>query len=230
MTKLVDLMDQLKHRRTFGFMDDFDAYNSGQRWTSVISNSGSVTVPNSPGGLAMLEPSGGSPATNDETYIHTTAGLFQFLDNQPIVFEASVQFTEAAIDFANVVVGLMNSVGAKALQDGSAGPPSSNYGMVFYKLGGTTVWACESILGGQNQKTVTSVPAGGSDYHTLTGQWQPFGSGQAEARFFIDGQLVVTHQIAYSSPPVMQLFAGVKNGTGTMETLRVDYLAGYQLR
>ena len=31
MTKLVDLLDQLKHRRTFGFMDDFDSYTSGQR-------------------------------------------------------------------------------------------------------------------------------------------------------------------------------------------------------
>jgi hypothetical protein len=211
-------------------MDDFDAYNSGQRWTSVISNSGSVTIANQPSGHATLVPSGGSPAANDETYIHTTAGLFQFLADQPIVFEAAVQFTEAAIDNANVVVGLMNSVGAKALQDNDGGPPSSNYGMVFYKIGGTTLWACESLLGGQNQKTVTNVPAGSSDYQTLTGQWQPFGSGQAEARFFIDGQLVATHQISYSSPPVMQLFAGVKNGTTSMETLRIDYLAGYQLR
>jgi hypothetical protein len=230
MTKLIDLLDQLKHRRTFGFMDDFDSYTSGQRWTSVISNSGGVSVADSPGGVATLVPSGGSPAANDETYIHTTSALFQFLADQPIVFEASVQFTEALANNANIIVGLMNSVGANALLDNDGGPSGSNYGMVFYKTGGTTVWACESILGGTNQNSVTATPSGLDTFQTLTGQWQPIGATQAQARFFIDGQLVADHLVTFSSPPVMQLFAGVKNGTTTMETLRLDYLAGYQLR
>ena len=31
MTKLVDLLDQLKYRRTFGYMDDFDNFATGER-------------------------------------------------------------------------------------------------------------------------------------------------------------------------------------------------------
>ena len=51
MTKLIDLLDQLKHRRTFGFMDDFDSYTDAERWTKVLAGSGTVDVADGPSGI-----------------------------------------------------------------------------------------------------------------------------------------------------------------------------------
>ncbi len=229
MTKLIDLLDQLKHRRTFGFFDDFDIYASGGRWTSVLGSAGAASAGDSPQGILNIVPSGGSPALNDECYMRSTNAVFQFAANQPIVFEALVQFSEANVNKANILVGLMDSVAAGALVNGSGGPKSSSSALVFYKTGGTNVWACQTVCSGAHSLTTTA-PAGGANYQTLTGQWQPITDTQAEGRFFIDGLLVAKQLFPYSGAVPMQLCAGVKNGSASMESLNVDYLAGYQLR
>jgi hypothetical protein len=230
MTKLIDLLDQLKHRRTFGFMDDFDSYVTAQRWTSVLSHAGSVAVADGVGGILTVVPSGGSVATNDESYARTTSALFQFAADQPIVFEAAVQFTEANGNKANVLVGLMDSVAAGALANGSAGPKASYSGMVFFKAGGSNVWSCQTSVSAAQTTTITTKTAGLATYQTLTGQWQPINSTQAEAAFFIDGLLVARQLFTFSGGAVMQLCAGVKNCSTSNELLNVDYLAAYQLR
>ncbi len=230
MTKLIDLLDQLKHRRTCGFLDEFEWYLSPHRWTSVLANSGTASVADGVGGILSIVPSDGSVATNDESYAHTTNALFQFAANKPILFEASVQFTEANVNEANILVGVMDAVAAGALADGNAGPKASYSGMVFFKNGGTNVWSCESSVGGTQSTTVTTKAAGGANYQTLTGQWQPINATQAEAAFFIDGLLVARQLFTFTGGVAMQLVAGVKNGSANLETLKVDYLAGYQLR
>jgi len=230
MTKLVDLLDSLKYRRTFGFMDDFDAYSSGGRWTSVLNNSGTATVGDVTGGVLSLTASGGSPALNDESYLRSTNAIFLFNANKPIVFEAAIQFTEANVNNANIIVGLMNGVAAGALVNGSAGPKTSYSGMTFFKQGGTNVWSCQTSLGSSQATLATPTAAGGSSFHTLTGQWQPINTTQAEGRFFIDGLLVANQLFTFTGGVQMQLMAGVKNGSSSKETLLLDYLAGYQLR
>lgn len=230
MTKLIDLLDQLKHRRTFGFMDDFESYTNAQRWTKVLANSGSAGVSDGAAGILAIAASGVSPAANDESYVHTTNALFQFAANKPLLFEAAVQFTEADTNNANILVGVMDGVVAGALANGNAGPKSSYSGMVFFKNGGTTVWSCQTSVGGTQSTTVTSKPAGGVNYQTLTGQWQPISATQAEAAFFIDGLLVARQLFTFTGAVAMQLAAGVKNGGANMESLNVDYLAAYQLR
>jgi hypothetical protein len=230
MTKLIDLLDQLKHRRTFGFMDDFDSYTTAQRWTSVLSHSGSIAVADGVGGILTLAASGGSVAANDESYARTTSALFQFAANKPLLFEAAVQFTEANTNEANILIGLMDGVAAGALADGNAGPKASYSGMVFFKAGGGNVWGCQTSVGASQSTVATSKPAGGAHFQTLTGQWQPISSTQAEAAFFIDGLLVARQLFTFTGAVPMQLCAGVKNGSGILETLNVDYLAAYQLR
>ncbi len=138
MTKLIDLLDQLKHRRTFGFLDDFDWYLSPHRWTSVFSHSGTVTIADAAGGIATIAASGGSVAANDESYVHTSHAVFEFAGDKPILFEAAVQFSEANVDQANILVGLMDSVAAGMLADDNAGPKASYSGMVFFKAGEAT--------------------------------------------------------------------------------------------
>jgi hypothetical protein len=228
MTKLVDLLDQLKHRRTFGYMDDFDNFVTNQRWKSVETGSGSATVGSAVGGILALTP---STAANDATYLISTAGVFEFLPNQPIVFEALVQFTEANTNEANVEVGLSDTSDATTSLTASNGGPATSYtGMMFLKKGGTNVWACQSSVGSSQTTTVTSVPAGGATPQTLTGQFEPINSTQAEARFFIDGLLVAKQLFTFTTSALMKMLLGVKNGSAHGELLNVDYAAAYQLR
>ena len=152
MTKLVDLLDQFKYRRTFGFFDDFDALASGQRWTADPINSGSVTLSAAPTGIASLVPSGGSPAAHDQTYLATTQPLFAFAADRPLVFEAALQFTEANTNQADVMLGLIaGGVGAGVIQDSGA-PQASYTGMVFYKNAGSTIWNCQSSVGSASHR------------------------------------------------------------------------------
>jgi hypothetical protein len=231
MTKLVDLLDQLKYRRTFGYMDDFDYFVSGQRWTSAETGSGSTTVGSLVGGVLVMTPSTGTPAANDAMYVSANGLAFEFLPNQPIVFEASVQFLEANVNEANVLVGLSDTGDPTAsLRNSNAGPATSYTGMMFFKQGGTNVWSCQTSVGSSQQTTVTSTPAGGSTPQTLTGQFEPISSTQAEARFFIDGLLVVKQLFTFTTSQMMRPLVGVQNGSAHGEQLNVDYVAAYQLR
>ncbi|HEX4000648.1 MAG TPA: hypothetical protein VHX65_19020 [Pirellulales bacterium] len=230
MTKLVDLLDQLKYRRTFGYMDDFDYFVAGERWASSETGTGSMTVGAEPNGLLMIEPSAGAAAANDAMYLSGTGFVFQFQANQPIVFEALVQFTEANANQANVLVGFSDtSSPTTSLLENNGGPATSYTGMTFFKQGGTNLWGCQTSVGSSQLTTVTSTPAGG-DPQTLTAQFEPISATQAEARFFIDGLLVVKQVFSFASAPVMRPLLGIQNGSANGEQLNVDYVAAYQLR
>jgi hypothetical protein len=126
MTKLVDLLDQLKYRRTFGYMDDFDYFVASERWNSVETGTGSMAVGPIIGGVLVISPSTGTPAINDAMYLSANGLVFEFLPNQPIVFEASVQFLEANVNDANVLVGLSDTGDpTTSLQNNNGGPATS---------------------------------------------------------------------------------------------------------
>ena len=231
MTKLVDLLDQLKYRRTFGYMDDFDYFVSGDRWSSAETGTGSVAVGTSVGGVLAMIPSTGTAAANDAIYLAAHGLVFEFLPNQPIVFEASVQFTEANVNDANVVVGMSDAGDpTTSLRSSNAGPATSYTGMMFFKKGGTNVWACQTSVGSTQLTTVTTTPAGGPNAQTLTGQFEPISSTQAEARFFIDGLLVAKQLFTFTTSQMIRPLLGVQNGSAHGEQLNVDYVAAYQLR
>lgn len=231
MTKLVDLLDQLKYRRTFGYMDDFDYFAAGERWNSAETGSGSAAVGTSIGGVLALTPSTGSPAANDAIYLAATGFVFQFLPNQPIVFEAAVQYLEANVNDANIVVGLSDASDPTAcLQNSNAGPAASYTGMMFFKRGGTNVWGCQTSVGSSQLTTITSTPAGGTTPQTLTGQFEPISATQAEARFFIDGLLVAKQLFTFTTSQMIRPVLGVQNGSAHAELLNIDYAAAYQLR
>jgi hypothetical protein len=231
MTKLVDLLDQLKYRRTFGYMDDFDYYAAGERWNSAETGSGSAATGSLVGGVISLNPSTGSPAANDAIYLAGTGFVFQFLPDQPIVFEVSAQFVEADVNQANIVVGMSDAVDpTTSLLNNDGGPATSYTGMMFFKQGGTNVWGCQASVGSSQLTTVTSTPAGGANPQILTGQFEPISPTQAEARFFIDGLLVVKQLFTFTTSQSIRPLVGVQNGSAHAEQLAIDYIAAYQLR
>lgn len=237
MSKLVDIHDPLKNRRTFGFFDDFEWYLSPHRWTSVVSDLGAVTTPDAAGGRILLTPSDGTVADNDELYVRTSVETFLFANDKPSIAEARLQFSEASTNAANVVFGLMDAVAADALLDNGGGPRASYSGALVYKLDGETLWRAQTSIATTKTTSLSSATAGGSAFQTLSIEFKPITSALADVTFYLDGAplktstgATVKHAFTFTGATEMQLVLGVKNGAAALETLAVDYAACFQLR
>jgi len=235
--QLLTLPTSLQHKSTFGVFHDFDHYVTADEFTTVASDTGAVTVSDAVGGVVTLDPSDGTVADNDETYLKGTKELFLFANDKPLVFEARVKFVEANTDDANILVGLMDAVAANSLADDGAGPPASYSGLNFHKVDGGTKWLVESSVGSAQTTSTTDAVAGGSAWQTLRIEFQPVTSTEAEVSFFVDGAQAqdstgkeIKHRLTFTGATEMQTALGVKNGGGNRETLNVDYLACFQKR
>lgn len=237
MTKLVDVHDSLKNRRTFGFFDDFEWFISPHRWTSVISDLGAVSSPDAGGGRILLTPSDGTVADNDELYVRTTVETFLFANDKALVAEARLQFSEANGDDANVAFGLMDAVAADALLDNGGGPRANYSGALLYKVDGENLWRAQTSIGAARTTSQSNAAAGGSAFQTLAIEFKPLTPSLADVAFYLDGALLRTatgapikHAFTFTGATEMQLVIGVKNGGASLETLTVDYAACFQLR
>lgn len=236
--KLVEQQAAILQRRQHNLFDDFLWYVSAHLWTSVLTDSGTITVGDAAGGIAAIAASDGSVADNDEGYLKTTNELFKIADDKPLTFETRIQFTEANTDDANVCVGLMDAVAANSILDNGGGPKASYSGAVFFKTDGGTVWNVESSNAGTQSTSATAITAGGAAYQTLRIEIRPVTTSNAEVTFFVDGvqckdatsNLPIKHNLSLTSLTEMNAFAGVKNGDTNMETLNVDYIGVSQLR
>lgn len=239
--KLLDLPPTADLGRLyFGFFDDFFHYVTADQWTSVLTDSGSAVAGDAVGGRITLTCSDGTVADNDEAYIRTTAELFKFADDKPIVAEALVQFTEADTSAANILFGLMDGVAANALLDNGGGPKASYSGCVFFKEDGQTLWSCENSLAGAQQTTQLSAAnsldgnaktAGGASFAKLRIECRPKSTTKADFLFFIDDVLVAHHvDQTIASATEMHCVLGAKNGSAVNQTLVADYAFAYQKR
>jgi hypothetical protein len=237
-TKLLPLSDFLAKRDTYGREKDFEEYTTAVGgFSTVASDSGTVSVADGVKGIVALVPSDGTVADNDETYMKGTNEVYKFANDKPLRFEALVQFTEANTDDANVIVGFKDAVAADTILDNGAGPAASYSGAVFFKVDGDTYWQCEVSIAGTQQTgyaylpgTTTKITAGGSAYQRLRIEFQPMSSTVGEVRYWIDGVLVKVFSFTYTNATEMQECFGVKNGAGNLETLNVDYVSCKQVR
>lgn len=223
-----------------GFFDDFQSYTTVHNgWTTVASDSGTIAGSDAAGGILVLNPSDGTVADNDETYLKRTQETFKFADGKPIHFAAYAKFTEANTDDANVFIGMKDAIAANTIVD-NGGMATSFSGMGFYKKDGETKWRVIASLGSTQTDVLLSSAntlgkldyvAGGS-YQKLECEFRPFSSTLAEIVFRIDG--VDVYKIAeftYTSATEMQAGVGMKNGADTnVETLYVDWISAWQLR
>lgn len=240
MTVLLRLPNEYAQKDQFGVFDDFDWLISPHRWTTTLSDSGSVTVANGTGGIAPIVPSDGSVADNDESYLYTTNKPFKFADGKPIFVAGRFQFTEANTDDANVAFGLASTIGANNIVDDGAGLLTTFDGFGIYKVDGGTVWKCITSKGTSQTITTSTTTAGGSAYVELIMEFKPITSTYAEVHFFVgdtntallDTNLkAIVHRFDYSSTPLaMGLWAGAKNGFTNLETLNCDWMGAWQKR
>ncbi len=237
-TKLLSSIEDLvRGREQFGFFADGFEFVTGDLMTSVAADSGaSVAASDAAGGVIVITTGG---TNNNEAYYKTTKELFKFALDKTAIFEARVQYAEAATDDANVALGFMSAVAADSILDDGGGPAASYSGALFFKVDGGTRWNVESSIAGTQQTAeLTSVnsrdklakTAGGSSYQTFRIEVHCANLTEAEINFFIDGKFVYQHIVDVTSCTEMQAFVGVKAGGANSEVVNVDYISAYQVR
>lgn len=234
---LADIHDRLLKRRTMEVWDDFEFYTSGTTgWTSVVTGSATVAVGDGVGGLVTL--SAVDSTDNRDVYIKQTNQLFKYQANTTIIGECYLQYAEANTSAANIIFGFMSSVAANSLVDNGAGPKTSYSGAVIFKVDGGTVWKTQSSISTTQTTNTTATTAGGSSYTRLRIEISPISSTIAEVVYFVDGIQLrdatfnkpIKDFVTYTGAAAMQLFAGLKNGSTTPESMIIDYIAGEELR
>lgn len=231
---------------TFYVFDDFTYDQTDLFWVDTITDTGTVGIGDTENGVALLTPSDGSVADNDETYFATSNELFLVEANRSLYARGKIQFAEANTDDANIVFGFMSAVAANAIVDDGAGLRITGNWFAIYKVDGETVWRCNSRNGtGTGSGTALGIQslttAGGTSYQTLEIFVHDFDGGtNVEVTYKVDGVYlrdanangnpVIVHRILIASSTEMQLFFGVKNGFTNLETLSVDYAYGAQTR
>ena len=249
--KMINLLEEAKKAwLTVPFFDEFISLNTAV-WTTVATDSGTAAVPAvqaaDVNGFVTLTASDGTAADNDETYIYTRE-ISKFLDGKPIIIGARVQCVEAATNAANWLFGIGEGFGlANTLLDNGGGPPADYDGACFFKVDGGTRWQCESSLGTTQTTSELNYVAGQAGYTSLILCLNPISSSEYEVVPYIDTAggnafvqaleyttrprpQLVKHRFAYSTPGEMALCFGVKNGSGTVETMNVDMCLLQQAR
>ncbi len=234
------------NRSVFGIEDDFDHYVTVDTWTTVASNSGTITVSDGAGGIVKIDPSsdgGDSQADNDESYITTTTEMFKFAAGKPLVFEARIRPVANTIASINVMVGLIDAVAADSIQDAGAGPDASYSGAVFFKEYGETAWACESSIAGTQTTVRTNKTVANNTWTDLRIEFhQDIGTTSGTIHFFVDDEEVgedvttspgnkIAQTVLLASATEMDICLGVKAGAANdSEYLDADYVSCFQQR
>lgn len=244
--KLSILDIDLTQRRIFSIEDDFVTYVDTQTWTKALSTGGSAAAGASAyGGQLAI---GSSAVANLDNYVRSTNKVFLFGQDQPIIAEARLQFTEANTNQAAVIFGLSSAIAAGGgwLNSTGTGVISSFSGAAIFKKAGTSQWFTVSSLGASqtvtavNTQDVNGNPSDGN-WHTLRVEFQPLTASLAEVRYFVDGlqlrpattptaTMGIVDQLTFTSAAAMYAGVGLLNGSTSVETLNVDYVVASQIR
>lgn len=216
--------------------------NLGRGWAAYLPNSGNVKVADGLAGILTLTPSdpNGTPAQSDEAYVYNSVQTFQPSAGYPLYLEALIQYTEANVNQAGIFFGLASGVSAGGLITSEAGGIRSTGTVVgIYKVAGSTVWSVISQNGTNVTTNTSTCPAGLSTYQKLNVEVLDVIAGNATVVFRVDGQLLrdtnnptlpIKQNLVLTSDLICSLVAGVKNGSSSMETLNIDYMAAVQSR
>lgn len=224
-------------KQQFGVFSDFTEDQLDALWVDTVSDLGTVAMGDSVGGIVVLTPSDGTVADNDEAYLACPNEIFKFAADKPMYAVASLQFTEANTDDANVGLFFQNAIGANSIIDDAGGLKVSGSTIGIYKVDGETVWRCVSANNSSSTVTVSTTSSTSSSYQKLEIETYPVSSTVIGVVFKVNDQYLkdtngdeIKHKITVASSTEMQVGVGVKNGGGNNQTLNVDYLGAWQVR
>lgn len=213
--------------RHFVFFEDFNKMDTVLFTSTDDSGTGTNLLNDQRGGWMSVVTAG---ADNDYHLMSTTKKLFEILAGKPLRFEARISLTEAATNAANVILGLTDTLTSGNLQDNGAGPASSHKGFVFYKKDGELLWKFETSNGtAKTTQTLGSVVSGNTVTLGFQVEIAPTNT-QVKVVPFIDGVAKDPHFVTLSGLSTMYAVFGVKAGSASAETLKIDYLGVHQPR
>jgi len=215
----------------FQLFDDFyNKLDTTNNYIATLTDSGSITVANTNGGVAPLVPSDGTVADNDEAYLGMSVYPFLVAASKNMVVGGRAQFTEANTSAANIGFGLTSSVAANLLIDDGGGIRASGTSFAIVKVDGGTVWQCVSRNGSTAYTNTSTETAGGSSYFTWEINISELLSTACTVTFKVNNQYlkdsttgqVIRHKVLYSGLSAVSPFYAIKNGSTTLETLNAD--------
>ena len=221
----------LRDAGTHHIYSDFDRDQADTEWVDTITDTGTVLMGDATDGTAVLTPSDGTVADNDEAYLATPNEGFIFAAGRPIYGRARIKFTEVAAGVANVAFGFQNAVGANSILDDGAGLKVSGSTLGIYKVDGESVWRCVSSCNGTSTVTASSKAAVAATWYKLEIFCYDTGlSTKMGVVYKVDGEYlkdsngnVIRHEVAVASATEMSVFFGIKLGAATNnDTLIVD--------
>ena len=252
MAKLLHEFEFFRYNDTFVVEDDFYHFVTTDVWTSVLSDSGSVTVSDGVGGIVLINPSSdmtNSQVEDDQSYITTTTEVFKFATDKPLLFAVKVRPMANTIGTLGMIIGVMDSVAADSLQDDELGPSASYSGAVFYTTDSTTVWGCETSIAGSQTTVQSEHTIGNNAWDILVIETKPINSTTTEVHFYsadvqtdgsytlsevglkTSGKQFVAQTITHTSATEMDICLGCKAGTANnSQYLVVDWVYCAQRR
>jgi hypothetical protein len=233
-----------KSLRCSEYVDDFHKLDTGI-WTTTKDTEAAVAV-DADDACGVVNFTTGA-FDNHEAYIET-AEFFAFTANKPFGAIMRGRITESASGVSNLLFGFMDAPAANSLVDNGGGPQADYDGAVFFKPDGSTRWSVrasqDTVSTGTSTETETALA---SSWFTLGIEVYPISSTEAEIIYLIDplggndlyqarrfGSLAtepaIKHRLTLSTPTEMALVIGLKAGSATGETLKVDLCQWWQVR
>lgn len=205
------------------------------KWTTVDDGATGTNTANSVvGGEVSIVTAG---ADNDYHFMKETgAGHFKLVSGKPIWFAARVTLTQAATNAANFVFGVSSVVDSTLLGDNGGGPPSSYSGALFFMVDGSLYLQFEtSNATTQTTNSTLLLTTSGRVYqvgfHADTGD----GTTAIVTPWVYDETAATRtvgtpHKVALASLAAGSVVYGVKAGSASAETLKIDYIRCSQKR
>lgn len=166
-------------------VDHFTELDVTSRWTDTSGDSGAqpaLLV----AGVSAVELTAGTTANNEICLSSKT--FFDILAARPLVWEARMQYAEAATNANALLVGLFSApTSADRLVDTTSALASSFSGVYFYKPTGSLYWNVgSSVASTRYGANVTNYTTSGSAYASFRIEIRPISSTEAEIVYLID--------------------------------------------
>jgi hypothetical protein len=201
-------------------LDQFNSFLEAAKWVTTKDGAGSQAIQSSVNGILLMTT---DTTDNNEVIIASPGSQFLFAQGKTIYFGARIKVQEVATNTANVYVGLASGNMNALIGDNGGGPPASFSGALFYKVDGGTVWNTCTSIGSTQTLTALTTARDTSNYVTLNAAIYTTSSTAAVAKYYINGTLVRTDTFTYTGAAQMKFAVGVHTGTGSAETLFIDY-------
>lgn len=225
---------------TGGFIEDFERTTQTTFNTLAADAGSSVAISTTlENGCAVITT---GAVDNNEAGIYSNA-IASLAAGKPTLVYVRLQYAEANVNAANILVMLSNAAGtADMLIDNGGGPIAAHSGASFYKVDGGTRWQfrAQSAVAGSQQTFDTEKTAGGAGYQTLYMLINPISSSEFLVEPWIDTaglnnliqpfkfganpgrDIPIGPRIPYNANVGLRLIVHAKAGGANSEVLNVD--------